>query len=116
MEQLDKTKKGVLFLKDMSKKLGGKLPVEKRELLNKLTRTQFKLMGDLKGLQDRKKKVEEAEAKMSEKKRGKVSCSGTIYPGVRITITKARRNVTEEMKFAQMVERNGEVEVLPYGN
>src|SRR5665213_2993390 len=48
LEQIDKTKKGVQFLKDLSATLGGKLPDDKKDMLNKLTRAQFKLLADLK--------------------------------------------------------------------
>ena len=113
-DQLDKAKKGIAFLKDMSQKLGDKMPADKKEMLSKLIRTQFKLMGDLKGVQERKAKVVAAENEMKTTKRGKVSCLGMIYPGVKITISKASRAISEELKYCTLVEDDGEIKVLPY--
>jgi uncharacterized protein (DUF342 family) len=113
-DQLDKAKKGIAFLKDMSQKLGDKMPADKKEMLSKLTRTQFKLMGDMKPLQDRKAKVVAAENEMKTTKRGKVNCMGVIYPGVKITVTKASRHISEELKYSTLVEDDGEIKVLPY--
>src|SRR5258708_7389429 len=72
-EQLDKAKKGITFLKDLSAKMGGKLPDDKKELLGKLTRTQFKLLGDLKQIQNRRAEIENKESQAKGKKRAKVS-------------------------------------------
>jgi uncharacterized protein (DUF342 family) len=113
-EQLDKTKKGIVFLKDMSAKMGDKMPPDKKEMLSKLTRTQFKLMADLKVVQDRKSKVVAQENEMKTTKRGKVSCIGMIYPGVKITVNKASRAISEELKYCTLVEDDGEVTVLPF--
>jgi uncharacterized protein (DUF342 family) len=113
-EQLDKAKKGIAFLKDMSLKLGDKMPADKKEMLSKLTRTQFKLMGDLKPLQERKAKITAQENEMKTTKRGKVNCMGVIYPGVKITVTKASRAISEELKYSTLVEDDGEIKVLPY--
>lgn len=113
-ENLDKTKKGIAFLKDMSLKLGDKMPADKKEMLSKLTRTQFKLMGDLKPLQERKAKVTAQENELKTTKRGKVNCMGVIYPGVKITVTKASRAISDELKFSTLVEDDGEIKVLPY--
>jgi uncharacterized protein (DUF342 family) len=113
-EQLDKAKKGIAFLKDMSQKLGDKMPADKKEMLSKLTRTQFKLMGDLKPLQERKSKIAAQENEMKTTKRGKVNCMGIIYPGVKITVAKAARSISEELKYSTLVEDDGEIKVLPY--
>lgn len=53
VENLDKTKKGMLFLKELHTKLGGNLPADKKELLTKLTRAQFKLIADSKMLAEK---------------------------------------------------------------
>ncbi|HXC63777.1 MAG TPA: FapA family protein, partial [bacterium] len=73
LEQLDKTKKGVQFLKDLATKMGGKLPDDKKEMLNKLTRAQFKFLADLKVIQTRKTEIEQKETQEKGKRRAKVS-------------------------------------------
>jgi len=113
-EQLDKTKKGILFLKDLQQKSGGQLPPDKRDLMAKLTRTQFKLMTDQKKWEEVKSKLEAKAKELQTTKRGKVNCLGICYTGVKIVINKASRNITDELKYCTFVEKNGEIQVLPY--
>jgi len=115
LEQLDKTKKGVQFLKDLSAKLGGKLPDDKKEMLNKLTRAQFKLLSDLKTLQNRKLEITTAESAEKSKRRAKVSCSGLIYPGTKVTVSRVSKAISMEEKYTSFVEDNGQIKALPFG-
>ncbi|HTB22118.1 MAG TPA: FapA family protein [bacterium] len=114
-EQIDKTKKGVQFLKDLSTKLGGKLPDDKKDMLNKLTRAQFKLLSDLKVLRDAKVDIDAKAAAEKGKRRAKVSCSGLIYPGTKITVSRVSKAVSMEEKFTSYVEDNGQIRSLPFG-
>jgi uncharacterized protein (DUF342 family) len=113
---LEKTKKGIHFLKDMQVKMGGNLPPEKKELLTKLTRTQFKLMADAKTLLEKKQELEKMEQEGAEdrKRHAKVTCMGLIHTGVKITINKASRQITEELKCCTLTESGGEIKVGPY--
>jgi uncharacterized protein (DUF342 family) len=114
-EQLDKAKKGIVFLKDLSTKMAGKLPDEKKELLGKLTRTQFKLLGDLKQVQNRKSEIENKEASQKGgKRRAKVSANGLIYPGTKVTVSRVSKAITMETKFCTLVEDNGQIKSNPY--
>lgn len=113
-EQLDKTKKGILFLKDLSQKMGAQFPADKRDMLAKLTRTQFKLMTDQKKCEEIKSNLETKAKEMQTTKRGKVNCLGLVYTGVKIVINKAQRTISDELKYCTFVEKNGEVQVLPF--
>jgi uncharacterized protein (DUF342 family) len=113
-EQLDKTKKGIIFLKDLSAKAGGSLPPDKRDMLAKLTRTQFKLMTDQKKWEEIKSKLDAKAKEMQTSKRGKVSCLGIVYTGVKIVINKVQRTISDELKYCTFVEKNGEIQVLPF--
>ncbi|MCX8092794.1 MAG: FapA family protein [Candidatus Goldbacteria bacterium] len=113
-EQLDKTKKGIIFLKDLSTKMGGNLPPDKRDLMAKLTRTQFKLMTEQKKWEEIKNKLEAKAKEMQTTKRGKVNCLGTVYTGVKIIINKVQRTISDELKYVTFVEKNGEIQVVPY--
>jgi uncharacterized protein (DUF342 family) len=115
LEQLDKTKKGVQFLKDLSAKLGGKLPDDKKDMLNKLTRAQFTLLADLKKLQARKAEIEAKEQADKGKRRAKVGASGLIYPGTKITVSRVSKAISMEEKFTSFVEDNGQIKALPFG-
>ncbi len=116
LENLDKTKKGIQFLKDLSTKMGGTLPPDKKELLTKLTRAQFKLMADSKTMAEKKQDLEKKEAESSEERRrhAKVMCMGIIHTGVKITINKASRQISEELKYCTLTESDGEVKVGPF--
>jgi len=116
LENLEKTKKGILFLKDLHTKMGGNLPPDKKELLTKLTRAQFKLMADSKTLAEKKQELEKKEQESSEDRRrhAKVTCMGIIHTGVKITINKASRQISEELKYCTLTESDGEVKVGPF--
>ena len=116
VENLDKTKKGIQFLKDLSTKMGGALPPDKKELLTKLTRAQFALMASTKSLAEKKQEVEKKEQEGAEERRrhAKVMCMGVIHTGVKITINKASRQISEELKYCTLTESDGEVKVGPF--
>lgn len=116
LENLDKTKKGIQFLKDLQVKMGGSLPPEKKELLTKLTRAQFKLMADTKTLAEKKQELDKKEQETSEERRrhAKLTCMGIIHTGVKITINKAARQISEELKYCTLTEHDGEVKVGPF--
>ncbi len=116
VENLDKTKKGIQFLKDLQTKMGGNLPPDKKELLTKLTRAQFKLMADTKALVEKKQELEKTEQQTAEERHrlAKVTCMGIIHTGVKITINKASRQVSEELKYCTLTESDGEVKVGPF--
>ncbi len=116
VENLEKTKKGLQFLKDQQAKLGGNLPPDKKELLTKLTRAQFKLMADTKNFAEKRQELEKKEQEGSEDRRrhAKVMCLGVIHNGVKITINKASRQIAEELKYCTLTESDGEIRVGPY--
>jgi uncharacterized protein (DUF342 family) len=116
VENLEKTKKGILFLKDQQTKMGGNLPPDKKELLTKLTRAQFKLMADTKTFAERRQELEKKEQEGSDERRrhAKVMCLGVIHTGVKITINRASRQVTEELKYCTLTESDGEIRVGPF--
>jgi uncharacterized protein len=116
IENLDKTKKGIQFLKDLQIKMGGNLPPEKKELLTKLTRAQFKLMADTKMMAEKKQDLEKKEHEGADDRRrhAKVTCMGVVHTGVKITINKATRQISEELKYCTLTESDGEVKVGPF--
>ncbi len=116
IENLDKTRKGVQFLKDLQNKMGGNLPPDKKELFTKLTRAQFKLIADTKTLTEKKQELEKRDQDAAEdrRKRAKVTCMGIIHTGVKITINRSSRQITEELKYCTLTESDGEIKVGPF--
>jgi len=82
------------------------LSEDKKELLLKLTRTQFQLMAQLKQAVQRKSELDEATKTTVQ---GKVSAADRIYPGVRITIKNAVKLVDEELRYVTLIEKNNEI-------
>ena len=116
-EELDRTKKGVDYLKALRQKEGD-LPEVKKELLQKMTKSQVQQMGELNQMtaryQELEKLVEGQEEGEGDKTPAKVNVSATIYTGVKIKIHEASRMITEELKYCTLMESEGEVKVGPY--
>lgn len=104
-ENLNKTQRAIEGLKQIQAQVG-ELPPPKKDLLIKLTRTQFQLMGQLKQAVERKVQLEEA---LKQATSGRVAASDKIFPGTKITIKRAVLLVSEELKFVSLFEKNDEV-------
>ena len=88
-----------------------KLPPQRIEQINALTRSQFPLAGKLKRQEE---EIQAMSAELSEMKNGKVSVSGVIYPGTRVAINSIMKNVQSELKYCTLSVQNEEVEVSVY--
>lgn len=109
-DNLNKAQNAVEALKNLQKQQGDLLPA-KKELLLKLTRTQFQLMAQIKAAVEKKAQLEEA---AKENIAAKVSAADKMYPGVKITIKQATLLISDEIKFVTLFEKNGEVKVGTY--
>jgi uncharacterized protein (DUF342 family) len=109
-ENLEKTQNAIASLKQLQKQLG-ELPPQKKELLLKLTRVQFQLMGELKTSVERKVQIEES---LKQTVAAKVSVADIVYPGVKITIKRATTVIREEMRFVTFYEKDEQVKVGSY--
>lgn len=99
-------------LHTLSKLDVNKLPRERVESINALTRSQFPLAGQIKRDE---KRILEIEALLSEMKKGKIKVSDTIYPGVRLCVNNILKSIQSEYKRCTIsLNDSGEVEVGPY--
>lgn len=103
-ENLNKTQHAINTLKELQKKID--LSEDKKELLLKLTRTQFQLMAQLKQAVQRKSELDEATKTTVQ---GKVSAADRIYSGVRVTIKNAVKLIDEELRYITLIEKNNEI-------
>ena len=73
-------------------------------------------MADTKALVEKKQELEKTEQQTAEERHrlAKVTCMGIIHTGVKITINKASRQVSEELKYCTLTESDGEVKVGPF--
>lgn len=88
-----------------------RLPQERIDQINALTRSQFPLAGQLK---KDERTIRELEAKLADMKQGKVRASDVIYPGTRLTVNSVMKNVYEEYRHCTFSLREGEIALGPY--
>lgn len=88
-----------------------RLPQERIDQINALTRSQFPLAGKLKRDESEIKRLEEELSKMQN---GRIRVSDTIYPGARISIHSIMMNVQSEIKRATLTVKDDHVDIGPY--
>ena len=99
-------------LNTLSKIDVNKLPKSRLESINALTRSQFPLAGKIKRDAQRMLEIEERLLNM---KNGKIRVSGTIYPGVRLSVNNILKSIQSEYKHCTIsLNADGDVEVGTY--
>ncbi len=89
-----------------------KLPKSRVESINALTRSQFPLAGQIKRDE---KRILEIEQQLTNMKNGKIRVSGTIYPGVRLSVNNILKSIQSEYKHCSIsLNSEGDVEVGTY--
>ena len=88
-----------------------RLPQERIDQINALTRSQFPLAGQLK---KDEKRIKDLEAKLAEMKQGKVRASEIIHPGTRLSVNSVMKNIYEEYRHCTFMLNEGEVTLGPY--
>jgi len=88
-----------------------RLPQERINQINALTRSQFPLAGKIKRDE---KEILAIEAELNMMQNGKIRVSDTVYPGVRISINSVMMNVQSEIKRATLSVKNDRVDIGPY--
>ena len=88
-----------------------RLPQERINQINALTRSQFPLAGQIKRDEQL---IKEMEAELSEMKNGKVRAAEVIYPGTRLSVNSVMKNVQEEFHRCTFSLKNDEVTLGPY--
>ncbi len=89
----------------------GKLTEEKETMLIKSLKT-LEFLNDKKVNSERE--IESLRFKIANANMGKVSVSGTIYPGVKVRILNGVRHIYEEMSHATLYRKEGDVVIGPY--
>lgn len=88
-----------------------RLPQERINQINALTRSQFPLAGKIKRDE---KEILAIETELNMMQNGKIRVSDTVYPGVRISINSVMMNVQSEIKHATLSVKNDRVDIGPY--
>ncbi|SHI68444.1 DUF342 domain-containing protein [Propionispora hippei] len=102
---LDQTQKALTILKAMNQNT---MAQDKREMMLKLTKAQFHLVGQLGNM---RKRWEEIEAALEEMKAGRIKVANTLYPGVKVIIGTLIKPIRETVQFACLFAEDGEIRV-----
>ena len=87
------------------------MPFDKREMLLRLTKTQFQLAGSSETI---RKRILEIEALFEDMRTGRVRVQDTVFPGVKIVIGNLVRPIRETAKHASFYLDSGEIKLGPY--
>ena len=89
-----------------------KLPPERVEMINQLTRSQFPLAGQIKRDE---KRILEIESQLVNMKNGRIKVSDIIYPGVRLSVSNVKKNIQSDYRRCTIfMNDSGEIEVGVY--
>ncbi len=88
-----------------------RLPQQRIDQINEMTRSQFPLAGKIKRAEKEIKAMEEELGRM---KNGRIRVGDTVYPGARIAINSIMKNVQSEIKHCTLSVKDDQVDVGPY--
>jgi len=97
---------------DNQKKREKKLPKEKQKNYKQLQKRKYEQQGELKKVDEEMEEIQNYLASL--KTNGKISASGTVYPGVRITIKEAVLDVRNEQKNVTYINEGNIVKATKY--
>jgi uncharacterized protein (DUF342 family) len=107
-EELDQAKKALNVLKAVNP---DDLPLAKKELLLRLTKSQFPLAGEVKNFKDKLAKIE---AEFENLKSGRIKVADIAYPGVKIIVRSVVKQIKSQTQHCTFSEENGEVKISEY--
>ncbi len=106
--ELDQAKKALNVLKAINP---NELPLAKKELLLRLTKSQFPLAGQVKALKD---KIKQIENEFENLKTGKIKVSDITYSGVKIIVRSIVKQIKSKTQHCTFFEEDGEVKIGEY--
>lgn len=104
-QSLEQTQKALNILKSINP---NELPPDKREMLLKLTKAQFNLVGQAENMRSR---LAEIEKDLEEMKYGRIKVANNLFPGVKVLIGTLIKPIREPLKFVSLYADDGEVKV-----
>ncbi|MCE5284760.1 MAG: FapA family protein [Pelosinus sp.] len=104
-QSLEQTQKALTILKAINP---SDLSPDKREMLLKLTKAQFNLVGQAENMRKRTVELENA---LEEMKYGRIKVAKELYPGVKAVIGTLIKPIREPLKFVSLYAEDGEIKV-----
>lgn len=102
---LEQTQKALSILRSMDQHT---IPPDKREMLLKLTKAQFHLVGQVETMRTRMTVIE---GEFEEMRAGRIKASDTIYPGVKVVVGTLVKPIRDTLKFVSLYAEDGEIKV-----
>ena len=99
------------MLNTLSKIDVSRLPQQRIDQINVLTRSQFPLAGKIKRAEKEIQSLEEAIGRMKD---GKIRVADTVYPGVRITINSVIMNVQSSIRRCLLTVKDERIDIGTY--
>ncbi len=87
------------------------IPENRQELYMKLTVVNFSLLS---AINKAKERLQEIEVEFDNLTNGRIKCSGTIFPGVKMVVNNIVYPVRDVMQYTTFYVENGEVKFSPY--
>lgn len=107
-QNLDQTVKALNILKSMDQT---KLPPEKKEMLLKMTKAQFHLVGQAESMRNR---ILEIELAFEEMRYGRIRVADAVYPGVKVVVGTLVKPIREQLKYVSFYVEDGEITIGSY--
>ena len=105
---LEQTQKALAILKAMDQ---GSMPPDKREMLLKMTKAQFHLIGQTETMRNR---LAEIEISLEEMRYGHIKVADTVYPGVKLVVGTLVKPIRDSVKFVNFYAEDGEIKTGSY--
>lgn len=102
---LEQTQKALNILRAMDQHT---IPADKREMLLKLTKAQFHLVGQAETMRTRMKVIE---GEFEEMRAGRIKVAEVIYPGVKVVVGTLVKPIRDTLKFVSLYAEDGEIKV-----
>jgi uncharacterized protein (DUF342 family) len=102
---LEQAQKALSILRSMDQH---SMPPDKREMLLKLTKAQFHLVGQVETMRTRMAVIE---SEFEEMRAGRIKASDVIYPGVKVVVGTLVKPIRDILKFVSLYAEDGEIKV-----
>lgn len=102
---LEQAQKALSILRSMDQHT---IPPEKREMLLKLTKAQFHLVGQVETMRTRMVVIE---GEFEEMRTGRIKVADIMYPGVKVVIGTLVKPIRDILKFSSLYAEDGEIKI-----
>ena len=111
-KEIDDIDRNLVTLENMKKKMRGKFPQEKEKILEGFNARMLELKSDMESVENENEEIHKY--LQSLKHVGRISASGTVYPGVKITIRDAHLELKNELKRITFVNEESVIKTKKY--